>query len=458
MHNNADSGGGDTRLVDQPLRAALLESRQRWRDLVTMTADLVFETDASGCFTFISPDPVLGWSAGELLAEPARTLLADPPAIAGADPFRPGRPTRGKRVWMRRADGSLACIALAAAALLDPAGHTIGARGLGIDITDQDEEQALKASALRRTAVTDDILWRMRQEVLAPRMMRVVLDELANALGTEGVAVVTDGPSILHQSGEGAGAVLDRLADLLDRADQANPVQAGDTRDQPILVSACHTRFGEKIALAIWRPQGARDWDPEDRMLATSATTIIRVVLEHQSIQREMARQARTDPLTGLINRRAFLEELPRHIDRLEREHLPGTLVFADLDNFKAVNDVLGHEIGDEILCRTAQLLRDTVRPTDLVARLGGDEFAIWMNGADHLTAAERAEHLRVNGPTVLAKVIGSSSPALGFSIGIATRASGEEVENVMRRADLAMYQVKRDGRGHWRVAQERYQ
>src|SRR5581483_4556386 len=111
---------------------------------------------------------------------------------------------------------------------------------------------------------TDDILWRMRQEVLAPRMMRVVLDELANALGTEGVAVLTDGPAILHQSGEGAGAVLDRLADLLDRTDQANPIQTGDTQDQPTLVSACHTRFGEKIALAIWRPHGARDWDPED--------------------------------------------------------------------------------------------------------------------------------------------------------------------------------------------------
>jgi diguanylate cyclase (GGDEF)-like protein len=179
------------------------------------------------------------------------------------------------------------------------------------------------------------------------------------------------------------------------------------------------------------------------------------VVLEHQSIQREMARQARTDPLTGLINRRAFLEELPRHIDRLEREHLPGTLVFADLDNFKTINDVLGHEIGDDVLCRAAQLLRKTVRPGDLVARLGGDEFAIWMDGADHLTAAERAEKLRVEGPLVFAEVIGASTPPLGFSIGIAMRGSGEEVDSVMRRADLAMYQVKRDGRGHWRVAQE---
>jgi diguanylate cyclase (GGDEF)-like protein len=95
------------------------------------------------------------------------------------------------------------------------------------------------------------------------------------------------------------------------------------------------------------------------------------MVLEHEAIQREMAKQARTDPLTGLLNRRAFIEEMARQIDRLDREGLPGKLMFADLDNFKPLNDGLGHEAGDEALRRVAKLLRDTVRPTDLVARLG---------------------------------------------------------------------------------------
>ena len=205
----------------------------------------------------------------------------------------------------------------------------------------------------------------------------------------------------------------------------------------------------------LWRRAGARGWDSEDSGLIASAAAIVRVVLEHEAIQREMARLARTDPLTGLLNRRAFLEEIARNIERLDREEVPGTLLFTDLDHFKRLNDQQGHEAGDRALCAVATLLRDAVRPTDLVARLGGDEFAIWLNGADHMTAAERAERLRIDAPNVLTEMTGLEIPVLTLSMGIATRRakSGEDIEALMRRADAAMYEVKRSGRGHWRVA-----
>jgi diguanylate cyclase (GGDEF)-like protein len=222
-----------------------------------------------------------------------------------------------------------------------------------------------------------------------------------------------------------------------------------------VLVCSSQTRFAEQTGLALWRIPGGRDWDNEERVLASSATGIIRMILDHDSIQREMARQARTDPLTGLLNRRAFMEELARRLDRLDREGLPGTLLFVDLDHFKQLNDVRGHEAGDTALCVTATLLRDTVRPADLVARLGGDEFAIWLDGADDLAAAERAEHLRIAGPSALATLAEGIGVPLTVSIGIATRwpFRGEDIETVLHRADQAMYEVKRSGRGHWRVA-----
>ena len=174
----------------------------------------------------------------------------------------------------------------------------------------------------------------------------------------------------------------------------------------------CQTRFGEKCRAS--SPGGcprAGAWDDDDRQLIGSAANIIRMVLEQEATQREMARQARTDPLTGLLNRRAFLEEMERHAARQDRDNEPGTLMFADLDNFKPVNDRLGHEAGDEVLRPTAALLRKTFRPSDLVARLGGDEFAIWLDGADHMTAAERAEYLRDAVPRELAEIIGPDCP-----------------------------------------------
>ena len=120
-----------------------------------------------------------------------------------------------------------------------------------------------------------------------------------------------------------------------------------------------------------------------------------------------------------------------------------------------SINDRLGHAMGDTILSCVAERLRKMVRPNDVTARFGGDEFAVWLSGADHLTAAERAENLCRTLPDELQALLPEAIAGVGLSIGIATRwaASEEKIEDLMLRADLAMYQVKRDGRGHWRVA-----
>jgi len=439
------------------LRGALLDSRQRWRDLVTMAADFAFETDSAGRFVFVNPDPTLGWPAGLLIGQPAELLMAD---RNGFSPFRPTAELRGRRAWLKRNDGTPACLRFAVAPLCDPQGRIIGARGIGVDITTQDAREAQIAAALRRGEVLDHILSRIGQEVLAPNMMRAALDALMNALGAEGAAVITLhaeplGPVLAHQAGGGAAGIAPTAGALL--TEPGDTQQASSEDGRLVLVSSCQTRFGEHAGIAVWRVGGSRAWDQEERLLLRSAANLIRVVLEHEAIQREMVRQARTDPLTGLLNRRAFLEEIERHIERLDRENLPGTLLFADVDNFKPVNDLLGHELGDDVLLHVALLLRSTVRPSDLVARLGGDEFAVWLNGADQLTAAERAEQLRTQAPRELRQLVAGTSPPLSLSIGIASRSPGshEPVESLMRRADAAMYEVKRQGRGHWRVAPE---
>jgi len=444
------------------LRDALLDSRERWRDLVVQVADFAFETDEWGRFVFIVPDPALGWSAATLIGQPADLLLADDADHTRFNPFHAVVAARHRHAWLKRGDGSVAGLTFAVAPLLDSQGRVTGVRGIGLDVTEHEGQVAQVASSLRRGEVLDHILWRMGQEVLAPHMIRGALEALANAVGAEGAAVVLvpddpDAARLAHDAGGGGAAVLQTAAGLLHRGALAT-AQAGSNGDgRRVLVATCQPRFGDPAGLAIWRSAGGRPWDAEDHMLLSAAANLIRFALEHEAIQREMARQARTDPLTGLLNRRAFMEEIERCAERLDREGMPGTLMFVDIDNFKIVNDEHGHEMGDQVLVQLAILLRAVVRPTDLVARLGGDEFAMWLNGADHMTAAERAEQLRIQVPRELGELSEDASLRLGVSIGIATRSanSEEQIDSLLRRADAAMYGVKHEGRGHWRVAPE---
>lgn len=457
----------DTMLDTGPGRAdglpqALLDSRQRWQAFGALAADLVFETDRDGRLTFIAPDPALGHASADLLGRPASHLLA----VRAAAPFDIAAPIRQQATWLRHADGGTRCLSLSVAPRLDDAGRVMGTRGVGVDVTERERQGAAAAAALRRAELLEHILAGMRQEVMAPRMMQTVLAELTRALGADGAAILDAAPAdgecrVLHQHGADPRPLLPAAAGLLRSTGEDIAVGMGAGGWQ-MLACPATTRFGDRTALLVWR--GAADagtgasrvWDADDRVLAGSVAAVVRMVLEHESIQRELARQARTDPLTGLLNRRAFLEEAGRRIDRLDRESLPGTLIFIDLDRLKPLNDRLGHEAGDAALTLTADLLRRTFRPADLLARLGGDEFALWLDGSDELTAAERAERLRTGFPAEMAHLTAGDPAGMTVSIGIACRSGGggEDLESLLQRADQAMYEAKRLGGGQWRVSQ----
>jgi diguanylate cyclase (GGDEF)-like protein len=433
-----------------------VESLERWRHLVSLSADLAFETDAKGRFVFIFPDTALGWPAGSLIGQPSENLFGDDGTGANSNPFRPAKAARRHRVWLRCFGGGLTMMTISATPLYDSRGGIVGARGVGIDLTGWEDQTSLIAGRLRRGDAISQILSRVGREDGADRMMDAALWALIHALDAEGAAVigaVSDraASEVLHECGPGASSVLDAATRLL--AEQTPHTTNPDGRF--LLAANCRTRFGTHTGLAVWRAADARPWDQEDTLLAGSAASIVRMILDYEAVQREMAHQAHTDPLTGLLNRRAFREEMRLHLARLDREAACGTLMFVDVDGLKAVNDGLGHAMGDQVLMALAGMLRKLVRPSDLVARLGGDEFAVWLSGADRMTAAERADHLCKNAPAEMQALLPATVTALGVSVGIAMRRSGsrESIEALTRRADLAMYEVKRTGGRHWRVS-----
>ena len=436
-----------------------LESRCRWRDFGALAADVAFEVDQDGMLTFVAPEEVLGVPAETLLGQRAAALFL-PQEASGPDPFLNPPGFRQRRSWVRAKDGRQLCLALSSAPLMDAEGRCVGARTIGVDVTAREQRDMLAGAARRRVEVLDHILHEMRQEILAPRIMAAMLKTTLRAVGSVGAVVLdlADHPEsapILHSVGEPSDRFVHELQAALRLRQPAVPIALMLPDGINVLACRSSTRFGQDTALVIWRQSPERAWDRSDLQLLGSVAALVRMVLEHEAIQRELARQARTDPLTGLLNRRAFLEEVHRRIGRLERDEMPGTLIFIDLDRLKHLNERLGHDAGDAALVFTSRVLRGIVRPTDLVARLGGDEFAIWLDGFDSLSAAERAESLRLNFPREAAGYAVPEGPGLSMSIGIACREAGggEELDDVIQRADLAMYEVKRNGGGHWRVS-----
>ena len=314
------------------------------------------------------------------------------------------------------------------------------------------------AAALRRAELLEALLDQIRLEPLAPVVMQTILQAAIGGLGAHGAAVLDLGHppevnAVLHQ----AGAALDpHLAELLPTLRGCSGAASCRATDALHALSCpLSTRFGHEAALVVWRPLAESAWEGGDDVLLAAIAGLVRIVLEHEAVQRELARQARTDALTGLLNRRTFTQEAKARIDRLDRDHASGTLILIDLDQLRNLNDGLGYEMGDVALLHTATLLRRLMRPADLVARTGGDEFAIWADGLDHLSAAERAEHLRLFFPTEMARFTASEHLQLTMSIGIACRqpGQGEELDDVMARAAQALHEAKRGGPGQWRVS-----
>jgi diguanylate cyclase (GGDEF)-like protein/PAS domain S-box-containing protein len=167
---------------------------------------------------------------------------------------------------------------------------------------------------------------------------------------------------------------------------------------------------------------------------------------ERKRFEAQLVYFANHDPLTGLHNRRRFREELERELAMAKRYRSAGAVMLLDMDQFKDINDSLGHRAGDEVLTAVAGSLRERLRSTDVVARLGGDEFGILVPHAD----AEQAKELAHQTLQVVSKhavTIGGQPSRVTASIGIALFPSdGQAVDDLLARADIALYHAKRTG------------
>lgn len=440
---------------DINIRQALFDSRQRYRDLVTISSDFAFETDLTGKFVFVSPHGALGYSPEDLIGRHPREFLVDKDVEDSDLPFHTRTAMVHTQIWLRNVDGEETCLLASAVPVVDHDGEWRGARGLCRDVT----HERLRDSELAQAKVREQVVAYVVNQIREEARPRAMLDSAVSMLGraTSAAAAV-----VSHSDEEGwqlAACYGDwpddiaapELAERLARTQQTSEDKTGDFR---ILGRTTWYHGAINGAVVLLRDRSQRDWNDDERAMLEAVAGQLAIGMRQIADQRELERLSTTDALTGLMNRRAFQDNLEAALDRADRTGTDGVLLFVDLDHFKQINDINGHEAGDNVLRRISELIRDRNRKYDLVGRFGGDEFAIWLDSVSAETAALRAREI-IEAIAEVSKECSDPQYPLGASIGLAPfeSGSGETLRELLQRGDEAMYAAKRAGKNGWVAA-----
>jgi diguanylate cyclase (GGDEF)-like protein len=178
--------------------------------------------------------------------------------------------------------------------------------------------------------------------------------------------------------------------------------------------------------------------------------TIHMDVTDKRNSEKQIAFLAHHDALTGLANRVRLREYIEKNLKRLDRGNRLSVLCL-DLDNFKDINDTLGHPVGDSLLCAVSRRLRELVRDDDLVSRTGGDEFSIVQSGTELSTTASAALAARIVQALSVPFDLGDHHVAISASVGVSIAPDdGKDADQLLKNADMALYRAKDDGRGRF--------
>ncbi len=442
---------------DRALREALVDSRQRYKDIVEASSDFVWETGPDGNFVFVSRAGAMGFTPDELVGHHPSEFVPRDLSAGSALPFLAHDRVTDVDVWFRRADGEPALLVASAVPITGNDGGWIGARGVCRDVTRDRERDAALAAAQTRERLLAYVTRAMHDEINPADMLAAAAEATARALSASNCRIYRVSPSggfvraAEHGPQPGGDAREESL--LARAAETGEPVMAADS-ERHVMVEATNYHKQVNGAVTVTRDFDRGAWTADDVILAREIALQLAIAIEQIEYHGKLETLSRTDELTGLLNRRAFFEEMEARIERERSNSGAGALFFIDLDNFKLVNDMHGHHRGDEALVAVASILTENTRPGDLVSRFGGDEFALWLDRTDDESAAPRAREL-LKAAERLREFSGDENRPLSFSVGIATWSPGadETVAGLTGRADAAMYEIKRGSKGGYVLA-----
>ena len=455
-----DANGSAVRLTgslqDVTDARAAAHELQRSGDLFAAVLDAATEqsiiaTDPEGIITVFNTgaERMLGYRASEMIGtSPER--LHDPGEIQAraaelniAPGFRVflaeaarGRPETRQWTYVTR-DGRRLQASITVTAMRGPAGAITGYIKVGTDITRQLQAQAaLQDSELR---------FRDTFRHAPSGMMLIGLD------GQNTGRMLQVNPALCQLTGYSEDQLVGMtVAELTAPEDvDAHYRRFADLRDGRPAARAAERHWIHADGHDLWVQFSV---SPRNAVADSYVVGQVEDISARKHAEARLTHQSLHDPLTGLPNRLLLMDRIAHALRATSRSHSYVGVLFMDLDGFKEVNDSAGHAAGDQILVEVANRIRPTIRPGDTVARWGGDEFVMV---CERLRSADVATHIaeRILAAVGAPSVIGEHRFTLTASIGVALSDAGSDPEQILRKADQAMYEAKRAGKGRIQLA-----
>lgn len=285
---------------------------------------------------------------------------------------------------------------------------------------------------------------------LSEARLRLIADATGDAIMNVAIdgTILYASPSVRELVGVAPEQLVGRNArDMLDPTDLAKHTAAcASALANPSKTLSNTYRITTADAGQRWFETSTRATADEDGIV-TGLVSVLRDVSDRKAAEEQLTREATTDPLTGLANRRAFVQALDRGLDRVRRGEGRCALAVFDLDRFKTINDSHGHAVGDLVLQAFAAVATSAVRDADLVGRIGGEEFAVILWNADEALAVKICERLRVALAARRVPAGGGAEVAVRASAGIAMLDVRHDAATILAAADAALYRAKAAGR-----------
>ena len=466
----------------QRTEETLRSSERDFRLLTENATDFVSRHDREARLLYVSPSSsnISGFAPEQLAGRSIVDLIHPDDVDFVRDTFLKVLNSRGGRTVsfrLRRKDGSFVWAETNCRAVAGDSGELTEVHCVTRDVTERRRAQAeleqllsqqSAIAALGEQALEDDDLSRLLRRACSTVAMtldveacgifrltgegeRVAVEAgtgwLANDVGRLATPIVNDPSKGLVECLVEGPTITDDMAKE-DRFEAPALERRGVTSAINVLIGQGDLKYGILGAYSI----ESRSFTLDDANFLQAVGHVLGAAIERRRTEERARHDALHDPLTGMPNRSLLLDRLEQALGRCERRGSQIALLFLDIDNFKLVNDSLGHSAGDELLQAVAPRLQGAVRPSDTVARFGGDEFVVLAEDIEDERSARTLTE-RIAAAFTSPFLLRGESHVVSASTGVVMCAGGDvEPEDLLRDADAAMYRAKERGRGRYEM------